>query len=421
MAILNRIRAALNPNIELEDLEGDTVATPFKDLGEYFAAGFGVQTRKAKERRAQLEAERDLELGMIDGRIGSQLEDLLAMDTESGEHRAVVSGLADRAAIVSRQLASPFADMREAGVAELAQLNQDIHAAGLKVEERAIRDAELEAAGLKEDFDGFNLLYDDLYRESSDFIERRDSYNALRQSYAQGIGEDVAGNANDIAAINSLQRMIDPGVSVREGDVSILQNLAGVPDLLVTAANRVANEGARFTPEQRLEVLRLGNDLIAGANEEQTKRNARFQQTAGVAQIDQSFIGQLSIPTTELRDLPGMEGRTGDPVTRPRRSEPDEPAARETGRLLGETAASGGETLRQGLKGLVEGALGVDVIDGRVYSGGSVTAARARLEQRLDDPDLTDEESRQIRMELNVLDAAQGIPRRRGIIVRPTN
>lgn len=311
MALLNRIRAALDPRVTIEDLEGEDAFTPFKDIGEHLGRGYGIETPRARRRREEVQAQHEVELGMIDGRVGRELLTLLDMDPENEDHSAVVSNMTSRAQNVSTMLASPFAEMRQAGMQELQTLMADIHSAGLAVEERKLRDAEIEAAGLKEDFDAFNTLYDDLYRESADFIERRDSYTALQQSYTGGV--EAATNANDIAAINSLQRMIDPGVSVREGDVSLLANWAGVPDILVTAANRVANEGARFTPEQRIELLKLGNDIIAGANTEQTARNARFQTTGGVAQIDERFLNQLGIPTAELRALPGYEGTTNDP------------------------------------------------------------------------------------------------------------
>lgn len=145
-------------------------------------------------------------------------------------------------------------------------------------------------------WDRFKSTYDDLYRESTDFLDIQRAYGVLRSSYA---GEGEPGNAADIAAINSLQRMIDPGVSVREGDVSLLQNLAGVPDWLITAANRVAKGGGRFTPQERAELVRVGDKIMAAANEKQTGTNARFRAVGEVGELPPAYLDRLSIPISD--------------------------------------------------------------------------------------------------------------------------
>lgn len=417
MPILQRIRAALDPRVTLEDLQGPGAFTPVKDLGEQLGRAYGIETPRARRQREELAAQHDLELGLINGRIGQELETLVGMDPESADHRAIVSELTDRAMIVGQMLESPFAEMQGAGMEELSTLMADIHQAGLDVEQRRIRDAELEAAGLKEEIGLYQNFYDDLYRESADFLTVQSSFGALRASYAKGI--ENAGNANDIAAINSLQRMIDPGVSVREGDVSLMANLAGVPDMLVTVANRVVNEGARFTPEQRLELLALGNDLMKDRNALQSQRNGRFQGIARETGMDDRFVSRLSLPIQDTGELPSLR-ESEKPADVPPISE-----AQQAGRVIGERGMEISQSFRERAAGAAESLFNVDIIDGVVYRKGSIAAERARLDlelERTTDP----ERKREIEQELRVLDAAEGRPAplrgpRRGTIERPTN
>lgn len=417
MPILQRIRAALDPRVTLEDLQGPGAFTPVKDLGEQLGRAYGIETPRARRQREELAAQHDLELGLINGRIGQELETLVGMDPESADHRAIVSELTDRAMIVGQMLESPFAEMQGAGMEELSTLMADIHQAGLDVEQRRIRDAELEAAGLKEEIGLYQNFYDDLYRESADFLTVQSSFGALRASYAKGI--ENAGNANDIAAINSLQRMIDPGVSVREGDVSLMANLAGVPDMLVTVANRVVNEGARFTPEQRLELLALGNDLMKDRNALQSQRNGRFQGIARETGMDDRFVSRLSLPIQDTGELPSLR-ESEKPADVPPISE-----AQQAGRVIGERGMEISQSFRERVAGTAESLFNVDIIDGVVYRKGSIAAERARLDlelERTTDP----ERKREIEQELRVLDAAEGRPAplrgpRRGTIERPTN
>lgn len=148
----------------------------------------------------------------------------------------------------------------------------------------------------------FTSAYDDLYRESTPFLEIQRSYGALRAAYQ---GEGTPGNTADLAAINSLQRMIDPGATVRDGDVSLLQNLAGVPEFVVTAFNRVAKEGGRFTPQERAEVVALGNRLMTAANARQAETNVRFQDLGAAGELPQSFVDKLKIPLTDTGEGTG--------------------------------------------------------------------------------------------------------------------
>lgn len=175
----------------------------------------------------------------------------------------------------------------------------------------------------------FDSRYDDLYRESSDFISKRSAYSALLSAYA---GDHDPGNIEDIAAINSVQRMIDPGVAVRDGDVALIQNYAGVPDWMVTALNRVAKEGGRFSPVERRYLVSLGDRLMRAANEEQTGTNSRFQEQASALGLRDELASQLHIPIVDVDapkqlnygPLESAQSRTAQPATE--QAEPPSPS-----------------------------------------------------------------------------------------------
>ncbi len=176
-----------------------------------------------------------------------------------------------------------------------------------------------------QNFTRYQGLYGNLQQESSDFIAKRDAYGALMSAYSD---VEEPGNFNDIAAINSFQRIIDPGVSVREGDVSVLQNWAGMPDALLTAVNRVVRDGGRFAPEERAELVQLGNQLMSDANSQQVDRNARFQATADAFDLPQELIQQMRIPITDIGNTQELGFGTPQPSATPA------PTEEEAGRLV---------------------------------------------------------------------------------------
>ena len=61
----------------------------------------------------------------------------------------------------------------------------------------------------------------------------------------------------DMAMINGFQRMIDPGVSVHEGDVAAMLGTEGLDSQLAVILQRVAEEGGRFTEATRREMAQM--------------------------------------------------------------------------------------------------------------------------------------------------------------------
>ena len=65
-------------------------------------------------------------------------------------------------------------------------------------------------------------FYKDLQQLRSEFTRAQATYDKIQQQ-PDGSNPDIDTGVADIALINIYQRFIDPGVSVREGDVELLQ------------------------------------------------------------------------------------------------------------------------------------------------------------------------------------------------------
>ncbi len=273
--------------------------TPFKDIWNAAAADLGITTKRmrndaletaASEEAVWRDTSEALHNSIAESRGAAtnpaDLKQLRTLDTQLSAARRMTQSANPKLQEQGYNLLGKITDSQRAfdERQEVQQIAKDTHDEQMRNELGATR------------WSRFNSAYDDLHRESSNFLTVQGSYRALQSAYAV---DGEPGNANDIAALNSIQRMIDPGVSVREGDVALLQNLAGVPDILITAANRVAKGGGRFTPAERKELLELGRQLMGGANEQQAQTNVRFQGMGQAAELPDSYVGKLMIPLVD--------------------------------------------------------------------------------------------------------------------------
>ena len=93
----------------------------------------------------------------------------------------------------------------------------------------------------------------------------------------------------DIAAINAFQRMVDPGVAVREGDVALLQTaIPRLKRLGLTVTNLV--EGDRLTQEARDEIKKLANALAKTRINLGKQSILDLRQTAKLNKIDPDLV-----------------------------------------------------------------------------------------------------------------------------------
>jgi len=93
----------------------------------------------------------------------------------------------------------------------------------------------------------------------------------------------------DIAAINAFQRMVDPGVAVREGDVALLQTaIPRLKRLGLTVTNLV--DGDRLTQEARDEIKKLANALAKTRINLGKQSILDLRQTAKLNKIDPDLV-----------------------------------------------------------------------------------------------------------------------------------
>ena len=82
-----------------------------------------------------------------------------------------------------------------------------------------------------------------------------EGYQAIIAGYI-GTHDDIGSGAGDLTMLNSFQRLIDPGVSVREGDVVLLQMVEAMIAKIQTQAKRYT-EGTLLSPELRDRLMRV--------------------------------------------------------------------------------------------------------------------------------------------------------------------
>jgi hypothetical protein len=117
----------------------------------------------------------------------------------------------------------------------------------------------------------------------------------------------------DIAAINAFQRLVDPGVSVREGDVHLLESAIALSTKLDPGfwAEKI-QKGARLPDDMRIAMQNAARDLYAA-------RTKTYNETVGDTFKQQSAAG--GIPFSLIgRDFPvdpWKAGGTGGPATPP--------------------------------------------------------------------------------------------------------
>ena len=148
-----------------------------------------------------------------------------------------------------------------------------------------------------------SLRADPVYRG---MLEINGAWQALQASYSVG-----AMGLGDIAMINSFQRMIDPGVSVREGDVNLISAATSLLEQLDPAflAGR-ATVGARMPAEQRARMIGLGRAIYAARLKDyQSQTESRFRNLAVGAAVPFELIAG------EFEPLPDTSGFRFDAVT----------------------------------------------------------------------------------------------------------
>lgn len=121
------------------------------------------------------------------------------------------------------------------------------------------------------------------------------------------VGLSQKNGFGDITAINAFQRMVDPGVSVREGDVALLQGSASwLSRVLSDFPIERLKTGARLPDEVREQMRTVAKQLYdIRASHYNDSVGSQFKSQAGVTGIPFHYIG---------RDFAVSGGQSGTPA-----------------------------------------------------------------------------------------------------------
>lgn len=150
------------------------------------------------------------------------------------------------------------------------------------------------------------------------YTKMLDFENGL-EAVETGLG--AANGPGDITAINAFQRLVDPGVSVREGDVQLLQSAIAWRDQMNPEywKEQIQN-GAKLPAETRQQMLQLARDLyVARARTYGERVGDLFKKQSEAAGIPFELVGRdFPIPDYRNNTTPG--GFFNDPAKQPRRN-----------------------------------------------------------------------------------------------------
>lgn len=126
--------------------------------------------------------------------------------------------------------------------------------------------------------------------EVKDFKDVRANYLQVKK-----LAEPGASAADDVAAIFSYMKLLDPGSVVREGEFATAQNTAGIPDRVVNAYNRALN-GNRLSDNQRSEFRGAAANIYTQRRGTYNEKAQEFRDLAQTYDYDPDAIAREYIP-----------------------------------------------------------------------------------------------------------------------------
>lgn len=148
----------------------------------------------------------------------------------------------------------------------------------------------------------FQQIGDDLRSESAPYLVQARSWNAVNAAIANPTA------AGDLALVYGVMHVIEPGSAVQQGELANAANAAGVPDIVLTAYNRILRDGQRLTPDERQQFYQLARDTMQSANTGQLERNSRALATGRAGGIGDEYLRNLQQPVAPLGDMPKAFG-----------------------------------------------------------------------------------------------------------------
>lgn len=136
-----------------------------------------------------------------------------------------------------------------------------------------------------------NSLRDDYLKQSAPFIEVNDAWNRI-----QGIKDTGAG---DVALLYSYMKLIDPGSTVREGELALAQQASGVPARVLNLYNSVVR-GEQLPPEMRKGFREQAKSLFDRQSSAQKRLRDQFEAIAKRQGVDaRNVVIDFTTPETD--------------------------------------------------------------------------------------------------------------------------
>ncbi len=256
------------------------------------------------------------------------------------EDRAQLETLDTQGSYAQKLMLSSNPELQKMGRELTARLFSDQQAFTTQNEAQRLA---LEARLGPENWTKYSGLQDNFRQESGGFLDQRSAFGRIKSSLAL-----PPSAASDIALIFNFMKILDPTSVVREGEFATAQNASGVPDILLTAYNKLTRDGERLTPEQRKDFYQQASAAFQQAKGEQLERNTRYLGQARDVGIPDDMLGNFALPT----ESPGTDPNNfGEPGTVPaglsptgRTIPPQDPQTDSTARMIGESAQQGVRT-----------------------------------------------------------------------------
>lgn len=155
-------------------------------------------------------------------------------------------------------------------------------------------------------------LRDDYLKVDQDYRDVASQYQNISNLWQDDTG------TSDIALVNSFQRMVDPGVAVREGEYAVIAGAAGIQQQVQLWFAQI-NNGVQLTPSQREQIKDTADRLYAASLRGHETVVDFFTQTALAYEFDPArIIVPWTMPQNgELPVVPSAENPFGIPATPP--------------------------------------------------------------------------------------------------------
>lgn len=288
--------------------------TPFRDLWNAVAGDLGITTKRMRRDALARTAEEEA----IWRDTSSGIKEALARQRTAAVNdndRAQLSVLETHLDLANRMRMSSDPKMHEAGIALLSKVTDQQRAYEEQQEAQRIA-RETQQDSIRREigetaWSRLNQVADDLRTESSAFLNQKEAWGRIKASMAD------PSEAGDYALLYAVHKMLDPASTVLASEFQNSQNLAGVPEILVTARNQL-RDGERLTPERRAAFVKMAEEQYRQSSLQQSERNSRYLARARAGGVPDELLESLQIPVFSPGDSPtdfGVKKELGDELS----------------------------------------------------------------------------------------------------------